>query len=221
MTRILAGLAVFAAAVGSPAAAVTVIQQTVAIPTVAAPGASSIAFSQFDASLGTLVGITLSFEASSSTTINFANNTPSTRNWTITPGSSIAVSGNGFALSDAENGPATAFSLAPRFAPSKPRLGSATFVGSYADSDSLATGFLPYVGTGTISFAVARLANFAVVGGGGASTIGATPIGGTATLSYSYDVPIDSVPEPASWAMLIAGFGLVGAAARRRLAIPA
>ena len=28
--------------------------------------------------------------------------------------------------------------------------------------------------------------------------------------------PSVAVPEPASWAMLIAGFGLVGAAARRR-----
>jgi hypothetical protein len=32
-------------------------------------------------------------------------------------------------------------------------------------------------------------------------------------------VSVTSVPEPASWAMLIAGFGLVGAAARRRRAI--
>jgi hypothetical protein len=31
--------------------------------------------------------------------------------------------------------------------------------------------------------------------------------------------PLGAVPEPASWAMLIAGFGLVGAAARRRQAI--
>jgi len=28
--------------------------------------------------------------------------------------------------------------------------------------------------------------------------------------------PVDPVPEPATWAMLIAGFGLVGAASRRR-----
>jgi hypothetical protein len=28
--------------------------------------------------------------------------------------------------------------------------------------------------------------------------------------------PVDTIPEPASWAMLIAGFGLVGAAQRRR-----
>lgn len=31
---------------------------------------------------------------------------------------------------------------------------------------------------------------------------------------------INAVPEPASWAMLIAGFGLIGAAARRRRAVP-
>lgn len=36
---------------------------------------------------------------------------------------------------------------------------------------------------------------------------GVTPGGGT---------PTDAVPEPATWAMLILGFGLVGAAARRR-----
>ncbi len=30
------------------------------------------------------------------------------------------------------------------------------------------------------------------------------------------DISFNAVPEPASWAMLIAGFGLVGAAARRR-----
>ncbi len=34
-------------------------------------------------------------------------------------------------------------------------------------------------------------------------------------------VPIDPVPEPGTWAMLIAGFGLVGFAARRRRALAA
>ena len=33
-----------------------------------------------------------------------------------------------------------------------------------------------------------------------------------------FTLGVNSVPEPASWAMLIAGFGLVGAAARRRRA---
>lgn len=33
------------------------------------------------------------------------------------------------------------------------------------------------------------------------------------------DVPVAAVPEPASWAMLIAGFGLIGATLRRRRAL--
>lgn len=42
-----------------------------------------------------------------------------------------------------------------------------------------------------------------------------------ASVTYTYDAPdvvppAGSVPEPASWAMLILGFGLIGAAARRR-----
>ncbi len=42
--------------------------------------------------------------------------------------------------------------------------------------------------------------------------------GGQAVFAYN---SAGVVPEPASWAMLIAGFGLVGAAARRRRAVTA
>ena len=50
------------------------------------------------------------------------------------------------------------------------------------------------------------------------------PNGGTddADMNFwAYVAGAGAVPEPASWAMLIAGFGLVGAAARRRRAIAA
>ena len=43
---------------------------------------------------------------------------------------------------------------------------------------------------------------------------------GTGQAVFSYN-GAGVVPEPASWAMLIAGFGLVGAAARRRRAVTA
>ena len=36
-----------------------------------------------------------------------------------------------------------------------------------------------------------------------------------------FDITVNGVPEPASWAMLIAGFGLVGASLRRRRLVPA
>lgn len=45
----------------------------------------------------------------------------------------------------------------------------------------------------------------------GVEQVKAINIGGVGTIST-----IPAVPEPATWAMLIAGFGLVGAAARRR-----
>jgi hypothetical protein len=52
--------------------------------------------------------------------------------------------------------------------------------------------------------------------------------GNTLTFDFETGVPGDSiriitagVPEPASWAMLIAGFGLVGAASRRRRTVAA
>lgn len=51
--------------------------------------------------------------------------------------------------------------------------------------------------------------------GGGFDRIVITPPGNNAMLSKDFQIAA-GVPEPASWAMLIAGFGLVGAAARRR-----
>ena len=36
-----------------------------------------------------------------------------------------------------------------------------------------------------------------------------------------FDITVSGVPEPANWAMLIAGFGLVGAASRRRRLVQA
>ena len=55
--------------------------------------------------------------------------------------------------------------------------------------------------------------------------IGSLAAGASATLTYSYSVgsnisvvgpPTGAVPEPATWAMMIGGFGLVGAGMRRR-----
>ncbi|MFA7439489.1 MAG: PEPxxWA-CTERM sorting domain-containing protein [Sphingomonadaceae bacterium] len=37
-----------------------------------------------------------------------------------------------------------------------------------------------------------------------------------ATGTFSQPLPANFIPEPATWAMMIAGFGLVGTAARRR-----
>ena len=59
----------------------------------------------------------------------------------------------------------------------------------------------------------------------GATTFSGSLYAGTYTLwlydgdegaSYSFDAVFAGVPEPATWAMMIAGLGLTGAALRRR-----
>jgi len=243
MNRFLfAAVALPLAALAAPAMAFSTITQSVDIPAANAPLTSVLGFAQFDGSLGTLTSIDLSFTASSLTRIDFRNNTPRAREWTISPSGTATLSGHGFNLSDSDSsGPFTVL-LEPRFGPSNPRTGSASYAlgygasgslvsgfepsnprtGSasyalgYGASGSLVSGFEPFVGNGTVNLAFSRLANFAVGGSGGGHTLGDSPFAGRATLSYNFAVPSAVVPEPATWAMLIAGFGLVGAAARQR-----
>lgn len=217
MNRFLfAAVALPLAALAAPAMAFSTITQSVDIPAANAPLTSVLGFAQFDGSLGTLTSIDLSFTASSLTRIDFRNNTPRAREWTISPSGTATLSGHGFNLSDSDSsGPFTVL-LEPRFGPSNPRTGSASYALGYGASGSLVSGFEPFVGNGTVNLAFSRLANFAVGGSGGGHTLGDSPFAGRATLSYNFAVPSAVVPEPATWAMLIAGFGLVGAAARQR-----
>ncbi len=71
------------------------------------------------------------------------------------------------------------------------------------------------------------LSDFGIAANGTVSSLSVTFISGGATTSTSLVGALNSasvggaVPEPATWAMLIAGFGLVGAAVRRRAAVAA
>lgn len=65
-----------------------------------------------------------------------------------------------------------------------------------------------------------------VIGNGGRTVINGfltdtLPNATLFTNQITYVLSANAVPEPASWAMLIAGFGLVGAVARRRRAVAA
>jgi hypothetical protein len=83
--------------------------------------------------------------------------------------------------------------------------------------------FAPYAGTGNISLtsAVTNFISAVTVTSGGPGSLSGKSSGsvnGNVSVVYTY---YDLVPEPGSWAMLIAGFGLIGAAARRRRALTA
>ncbi|QDZ08977.1 PEP-CTERM sorting domain-containing protein [Sphingomonas panacisoli] len=76
------------------------------------------------------------------------------------------------------------------------------------------------VDDGTVDFFnTAKVTGVNVSAGGSlASASGAlSPLPGG---GYGYPAAVSGVPEPATWAMMIMGFGLIGAAMRRRHATP-
>jgi len=99
------------------------------------------------------------------------------------------ITGDTFTVSGDING-VSSFFAGPADVRGAGFYGSAWLSGAYSK-------FTTYIGAGTYSFNI--------TGDG----VGGIPAG----LALRLD---SSVPEPASWAMLIAGFGLVGASMRRR-----
>ncbi|WP_409049594.1 PEPxxWA-CTERM sorting domain-containing protein [Sandarakinorhabdus sp.] len=134
--------------------------------------------------------------------------------------------GNGFGETSAPNfafnsGAPAGFDYAPGFT-------SLSFsAGAFADSQvsvfSGLGGAGSLLGSVTITSALANPNAFTLWTVSFAGT-GRSVAVGSALSSFGWDdvtIGTGAVPEPASWAMLIAGFGLVGAAARRRRAIAA
>jgi hypothetical protein len=219
----LAAMTVYGMA-GTPVSAATVISQTVAIPatiaTQTAPGGTALVnFNQFDPTLGTLLGVSLSFQATSNTTVTITNNTAQTRNWSVTPGGTASLSGNGFTLSDSYTDPTSQLSIGPRFGPGDPRTITFSSSGSYSAGDSLVSGLAPFIGAGAVQFTFAALNQWIASGSGGSAIFNPDSYGGIAKIEYRYELPSGIVPEPATWALLIAGFAMVGSSARRRRSI--
>lgn len=92
-------------------------------------------------------------------------------------------------------------------------LAPGTYPGS-APNDNLFTTVAPYFSFGGVSFSAGGN-NYNLYGqGGGVRFCGITPGCGTTSVT-SFEV--GAVPEPASWTMLIIGFGAIGSSMRYRL----
>lgn len=114
----------------------------------------------------------------------------------------------------------SAFLPAPAVVISPTRGTSLLFVGTNANGTMLVTGLIGADAPAGF-FVVAKKSGILVpddgggfetssVGGVGTFVVPASPVG---------PPPVPGVPEPSTWAMLMAGFGLVGAAVRRRQAL--
>jgi hypothetical protein len=205
--------AVLALAYAVPAEATVTLTQTVNIAPTTAPATSPVVFNQFDTTLGTLQSITLSFASTLIANGTAYNNSNASHSYTLTKAATAALSGNGFNFNETlASGSVSLGTIA-----GKTLINLAPISGSGSDSATLLSGFAPYLGTGTVSFTFASTSSFSLSTPSVLSLIAS--IGGAATLTYNYDLPApppDGVPEPASWGLMLLGFGAMGAAMRRR-----
>lgn len=106
-----------------------------------------------------------------------------------------------------------------------PDVGFGDYLTTYAADGSILTDWTGTLSTDgkTITYTAASAAD-ALVSGQGFNTISTILSGGTLPADFAYTVTWSgdaaaAVPETSSWAMMLAGFGALGIAARRRRAV--
>ncbi len=193
----------------APAAAVTMISQTLVVNAAPTGAPQTLGFQQFDGALGQLLSVTLEFDGgfAAQGTLRNPAAAPSSRSYTLTRGVSVGITGGGFSLSTPMGTGSQAISV-----PAQTTIPLA-FAASGVNSQTLSTGLQGFVGPGQVFLSYLGTSLFSATGNGQLNLASATSA--NVRLLYAYE-PAGGVPEPASWALLIAGFGLVGTAARRR-----
>jgi hypothetical protein len=174
-----------------------------------APSTSSIAIQQFDPTLGTLSKATI--DVTGELQFPFTDTTPAP-----TPGTysyhafySLYYFGTYHDYGVNGSGPVT-FGLTPTI----------YLTATGGDTFDIDPVWLPFtIGTGTFLGTTVSdpPTSLSFAGGTIAPDTSIDPIELTGLkITYTYDAVGGAVPEPAAWTMMIAGFGLVGAAMRRK-----
>jgi len=161
-----------------------------------------------------LTGVTLTFSTGFSTDFTVNSNvlggSNSSRRITLNRGIEGTLSGNGFNLSDTDVVSKTI--NVPKRTLSNP-VSFGTYDPTAAGSGSLASGFSAFTGPGPVAFSFNAKQFGNSIDGSGTLPI---PNLLNSTTAFSATLNYESVvPEPATWAMLLGGFGLVGATLRR------
>lgn len=203
---VFAAIAGSAIAAAAPASAATLIQTYTIGST--PPTIATITFNQFNPVLGRLNAIIFSID-SSYTVSGSVRNTGTRRAFSVRADAATTTAAPSFGaiILNLSNSNANLGQIgANRTASFGPLTGSASA------TRTITSGFAPYTGTGTINFAYGAIGGPVVTPLLNRVVTSSTQIASNFTLTYDYQ----AVPEPATWAMMIGGLGIVGGTLRRR-----
>lgn len=215
LTKSLFAAAALTAAMGAQAAtsaSISVPQSTIIYDVEENPG--SISFAQFDSHLGTLTSVQFQLFSTLHGSITLKNTaaSPALVNYGVKAGADLVATLAGQSVT-ADNWIAPAISLSGGQ--------SKTLIVDPVTTYQSLTFSLPsdlsgFIGNGTVSAGLSAESLQKLTAGGSASLGTNLTVDGYALVTYTYEVA--AVPEPETYAMLLAGLGLVGAIARRRRA---
>lgn len=175
----------------------------------------SLSFAQFDAHLGTLTSVQFELFSTLSGSIDLKNKSTSTSSvdYTVRTGADLMATLAGQSVTTG-NWVTPSFSL----------VGGATVhrdispvTNSQTLTFSLPSDLSAFIGTGNVSASLSAVSNQKLTAGGNAKLGTDVAVDGYAIVTYTYEAAAP-VPEPETYAMLLAGLGLVGGIAAKRKA---
>ena len=212
--RVLLPILAAGLAIGGAANATT-LTFTHTIPATTVPFTDSFTLSSFSTALGTLTGIEILLDDTTSATVDIYNLNSTPAAFTDASASvPLTITGPaGASLTDI-------VTAGPISGVADPGLN--TFTGASGNStvtETLTSGDFAAYETATpqsLTFgAVAGNGTYTGTAGFGVLFGGSATAGGTVEVEYTY-TPLSAAPEPASWALMMIGFGAMGGVLRRR-----
>lgn len=176
-------------------------------------------FTQFNASQGTLLSVQVELFSDLNSKFSVENKGGSATTFTLESASSVSLSSSVFSLGTLTNNYSStltkgAYDLRDDYAGTSgavvtlaPQHQSVSAV--FTDAATLAA----FTGTGSVAATVSGFGTTKITASGNVHTAATSSYGAYGTVTYTFAAP---VPEPETYAMLLAGLGLVGFAARRR-----
>jgi hypothetical protein len=177
----------------------------------------TMAFQQFNPSLGTLLSVTLNVSADLETTLTVVNNSPSSSHGKVWTDLQVTVEdgGNNLITPSVElDTPQQTYTLAGGHSLILPEIDA---TGSSSQAYTLAAILAEFTGTGSIALDASTLTQTGELNtGGNTAASQVTTAGATGTVIYNYLPAFTPVPEPSTYLAGFTAAGMAGATWLRR-----